>query len=137
MDYVGRDRYRQTYVVKEHRMELIESSLEHYLNRLLQQRLSGLEASLQATKVLFGYKSLVPILIDEKTLLFPIFGLRGQISLLVNYHQIQTWTKHENHGAILSFESGHAIHAPSHTAVKKQIRKCEEILHYLQEAKID
>lgn len=130
IDYLSKDEYNQVILCQDMEKRVLKCSLRFYINQLCVQRLSTLEATIEATSIIFGLNRKIPIFCSGDCLLAPLQGLRGKRSLFINYYSIQS-IQYNKEYAEITFSGLHVMRTSHGSTLKKQIDKCENIIAYM------
>jgi len=133
MDYIIRDEDFCIYEYQNNQVTIFRMSLNRYFNDFLTNRFSSLDGNNFSMKSLFQYVSMIPIFINEETLLFPIYGSRSKRSLWINYHEVKSFHIQSNKEIILTFYNHSQMKLLKNTSFLRQIKRCEEILSFFYE----
>jgi len=92
-----------------------------YINELCVENLSTYLGRKTATSEKYKVKSVVPIYVDDVTLLFPTESVKNFDCVWINYHEIETV-----YSDTVLMNNGHIVKCRKN-ALSKQLNKCFEI----------
>ncbi|MFK5883320.1 MAG: competence protein ComK [Candidatus Izemoplasma sp.] len=109
----------------------VNSSLKYTINSLCKKNLSTMNGRIDSVKTIFGFKSLIPIYIDNSTLLFPTASLRDYDIYFINYNEILFLVKKVDY-LLITFKDLSILKLYiSFTKMNKQMERCKIINDYL------
>jgi len=130
--YIFKTRNNQIGVCENQNVYYFECTLNSLLNKLACHNLSTLSGRVDAIKKMLGYKSKVPIYIDESALFIPLFGVRSESAFLLNYHAITSYRKIAINEIIITFSGFHEMKLFGDKNFKKAFIKAKTITEYME-----
>lgn len=130
IDYVIKKDDNKLYIAENNFYNILDSTFQKYVNKLLLSRLNNLSALEKSTKKLFGYKNKIPLFISRENLLLCIISYRMNVSVYLNYFAISKYEKIDDK-LIIHFHSGHCYKCESSYAFLSQIKKAQKMMDLL------
>ncbi|XMB86953.1 competence protein ComK [Mycoplasmatota bacterium WC44] len=106
----------------EQQQVILDISTNKFINDLCIQGLSTYKGRIDAVKIKYGFKSLVPIYVSEDCLLFPTVSPRNYECIWINYFKIKHIKKNQ-----IIMKDNNKIDIRD-KLISKQLKKCEEIV---------
>lgn len=124
---------RDTLVVQEnYEIHLETLSIVAFLNRLLLPHFRTLISFEKTMKSHFRWANMIPVWVDSKTLLFPIFSRRAVDSLYVNFHAVQSIRNTPGGGGIVTFINGSEMLVGCRRILLKQMERCRHLRDWME-----
>lgn len=131
LDYIVKKDDNKIYVSENNQYFAYDMTIQKFINQRLIYRLSNVEALEKVTRKVFGFKSKIPLYIDEETLLMCIGSLRLSSSLYINYFAISKYEISKD-AINVYFYNAHCLRIANTYAFGKQIIKCRTILEKIK-----
>lgn len=127
IDYIIRKSDNLIYVAKKNEYLSYDMTFQKYVNRILINRLSNLEALEKSTKKYFSLKSKIPLLLSKDILLLCIVSYRMLNCTYINYFNISNYERLNNY-IIIYFYSGHCLKITNTYAFLNQYKYARKII---------
>jgi hypothetical protein len=131
LDYIIKKEDNKLYIAQDNFYLIKDETISKFLNKILLNRLNNLSALEKTSKKLFGFKSKIPLFIDQDTLLLSIISHRMEKSLYINYFSIAKYEK-TSEGIIIHFHSHHCYRCSSSYAFISQIKKAQKMIEIMR-----
>lgn len=135
MDYLKKLDDYKLYICRYNGIEVQDTTFQKLLNALLKLQLTDLSSRERTTKRALGYKSKIPIYVNQSMLLMCIRSYRLESSFYINYFAIMSHQVLKDH-VIIDFIGGHSMKIPEKRAFVSQLSKCRRILEFLNHEKM-
>lgn len=130
MKYIVRD-IKGIQVVSDN-IKIINKGLIEYINYLCLQELSTYIGRVTSTKKTCKIQSTVPIYINNQTILFPTSSVRNYECYYINYKEVLSVREQGNNTVIIFDDLSELYLSTDVKKIKRQIKKCECIIDYLE-----
>ena len=135
IEYVLKTEDNRVAISEDGRVRVEDVSLNSYLEKLANARLSTLAGRIKAIRRVFGFDAKAPLYLGQGTLFLVLYGIRSPRALLVNVYAINCY-KPMGQGLVISFRNGHEMLFCSFAIFRKAFEKAGLLIEWLQEANI-
>jgi hypothetical protein len=119
------------YITENNEIKIQDIPIQTFFNNLLRKTLTDLHSREHVTKKALGFKSKIPIYIDQESLFMCLNSYRLEKSLYINYFSIKSFTYIDNF-VIIHFFNKTAMKLNNKYAFQNQLEKCLLILDYIK-----
>lgn len=135
MDYLLKSDDYKLYVCGNQNMYIYDTTFQKYINQLLRKHLIDLDSRERNTKRMLGFKSKIPIYINQRILLMCIRSYRLENSFYINYYSIRDFKHFDGH-ILINFNNNHTMKIRERHTFLKQLEKCRMIIDFLNNQKM-
>ena len=122
IDYVKRDETGLLTVCEDHGLAFYDYPLIRYLNRFALERLSTVEATLDATRQYLAVKAKTPLYLNSNLILIQVKGIRSPEAHLINYFAVSSFSKFGCSDILVSYKNGHTARFHGYAPFVRQWR---------------
>ena len=123
------------YICAQNNRIIYDTTFQKHINEILRKQLTDLISREHNTKKQFGFKSKVPIYINQKLLLMCIRSYRLENSFYINYFSIRNFIQGKDN-IIIHFHNNHSMKIKEKHTFLEQLNKCRMIIDFLNNAKM-
>ncbi len=123
------------YICEEKRLNIYYITIQKYINTLFKKSLTTLTSREKTTKIVFGFKSKIPIYVNQSILLMCIRSYRLEKSFYINYFAIKNYLRCKDYITIY-FRTNHCMRIKEKHTFFTQLEKCHMIIDFLNHTKM-